>query len=113
MLSGRAIYIWQLDRSKGTGSMFRPMQKMAAGPAKLRATATFLEALARNRKRVLAFVEVATDGYVPDGVEVRARFGARQFTAEFPPEILDRLLSDNGVTLIQPAEQLKPTSECT
>lgn len=57
--------------------------------------------------RVAAIIKVSEDGYVPDGVDVRARIGERIFTASLSPSQLKRLDGDRRVVSVEPSHRLR------
>lgn len=57
---------------------------------------------------VAVIVKVTEDGYVPPGVQVRARLSPRLFTARLVPADLERLQQDTRVDSVATAKPLRP-----
>lgn len=58
-----------------------------------------------------AIVKVARAGYVPEGLEVRARVSPELFTAALDPADLPRIVSDPEVIAVEPAWSLHAPEE--
>lgn len=56
---------------------------------------------------LVATIKVSEAGYIPAGVEVRARISPLIFTANIPPEVLPQLEQDPIVLAIEPAQNLR------
>lgn len=74
--------------------------------SKLRLSGETLRKLDREEPLV-ATIKVSQKGYVPSGVEIRARISPLIFTANIPYEILERLEQDPAVVAIEPVSNLR------
>lgn len=75
-------------------------------PSKLRLSGETLRKLDREDPLV-ATVRVSQEGYVPYGVEVRARISPSIFTANISPKVLEKLEEDPAVVAIEPVDNLR------
>lgn len=56
---------------------------------------------------LVATVKVSKEGYVPSGVEIRARISPSLFTAKIPWDVLPQLEQDPTVLAIEPSYNLR------
>jgi hypothetical protein len=101
-------YAMTSDKQVNT-SQYR-LEYVTPKTSKLRLTGEALRKL-NGEEAIVATVKVSLEGYVPSGLEVRTRISPSIFTANIPPEIWERLEQDPAVMSIEPAYNLRPSSE--
>ncbi len=59
-----------------------------------------------EHSRLRAIVKVNVEGYVPKDVELRKRIDDEMFTAEFAPDVLEKLERDESVSSVAVSRKL-------
>ena len=99
-----AKYVMSPDQQDNTAN-YR-VEQVTPKYSKLRLSGEALRNLDREEPLV-ATIKVSQKGYVPSGVEVRARISPLIFTANIPYEVLAQLEQDPAVVAIEPVSNLR------
>ncbi len=99
-----AKYVMSSDQQDNTAN-YR-VEQVTPKYSKLRLSGEALRKLEREEP-VVATIKVSQKGYVPSGVEVRARISPLIFTANIPHEVLAQLEQDPAVVVIEPVSNLR------